>query len=347
MSSPTQYRFSFGPWNISEGADPFGPDVRAAFPHEEKFALYKPLGFDGVQFHDDDVVPDLDRQSPAQVAAKAGQVAAMLRNQGLIPEFVAPRLWFAEETIDGGYTANSEGDRRYAWDRTQRCMDIARAVGSKAIVLWLAREGTYIREAKEAKVAYERLLAVIDRMLAYDPTLEIWIEPKPNEPTDLAYVPTAGHAIALAYASKDQQRVKVVIESAHAILAGLDPSDEMAFCLAHGKLGSVHLNDQNGLKYDQDKNFGAASLRAAFNQVLVLEENGYGRGGEFVGLDVKALRTQRGSPVVDHLKASRDLFLLLLEKVRSYDRAFVRQCRERRDYEALELYTLRHLLGAR
>ena len=22
------YRFSFGPWNIHEGADPFGPEVR-------------------------------------------------------------------------------------------------------------------------------------------------------------------------------------------------------------------------------------------------------------------------------------------------------------------------------
>ena len=27
-ASPTKYRFSFGPWNISTGADPFGPPVR-------------------------------------------------------------------------------------------------------------------------------------------------------------------------------------------------------------------------------------------------------------------------------------------------------------------------------
>src|SRR5882724_9052191 len=194
MSSLTEYRFSFGPWNISEGADPFGPDVRAAFPHEEKFALYKPLGFDGVQFHDDDVVPDLDRPSAAQVAQKAAKVSAVLSNQGLTPEFVAPRLWFAEHTVDEGYTSNREQDRNYAWERTQRCMDIARTIASKAIVLWLAREGSYTRESKDAKLAYERLLTVIDKMLAYDPKLEIWIEPKPNEPTDLAYIPTAGHA---------------------------------------------------------------------------------------------------------------------------------------------------------
>lgn len=346
MSSPSSYRFSFGPWNISEGADPFGPDVRPAFPHEGKFALYKPLGFDGVQFHDDDVVPNLAHLAPAQILQKAGEVGQMLKNQGLVPEFVAPRLWFDERTVDGGYTSNSAFDRAYAWERTQRCVDIARAVGSKAIVLWLAREGSYIREAKDARLAYQRLLELINKVLAYDQEIEIWIEPKPNEPTDLAYVPTTGHAVALAYASQDEARVKTVIESAHALLAGLDPSDEMAFALAHKKLGSVHLNDQNGLKYDQDKNFGAANLRVAFNQVLVLEDGGYGRSGEFVGLDVKAFRTQRGSPVTQHLKSSRELFLLLVEKVRRYDRKQVQQFRDARDYEALELYTLKHLLGA-
>jgi xylose isomerase len=345
MSNLTSYRFSFGPWNISEGADPFGPPVRAIFPHEEKFALYRPLGFEGVQFHDDDVVPELDNLSPAQIDAKAAEVGAMLRNQGLTAEFVAPRLWFNEQTIDGGYTSNRASDRQYAWDRTQRSIDIARAIGAKGIVLWLAREGTYIREAKDARLAYERLLGVVDQMLAYDPAIEVWIEPKPNEPTDLAYVPTAGHAVALAYASRDPKRVKILIESAHAMLAGLDASDEMAFALAHGKLASVHLNDQNGLKYDQDKNFGGANLRSAFNQVLVLEDNGFGRKGEFVGLDVKAMRTQRGVPVVDHLKSSRRMFLHLVEKVRSYDRARVNALREQRDYEALELYTLEHLLG--
>jgi xylose isomerase len=344
MQSP--YRFSFGPWNISEGADPFGPEVRTVYPHESKYALYKTMGFDGVQFHDDDVVPDLAKLTTAQALQKAGEVGRMLENQGLVPEFVAPRLWFAAQTIDGGYTSNSAADRAYAWDRTRVCVDIARAVGAKAIVLWLAREGSYIREAKDTKLAYERLLGLVNQVLGHDREIEIWIEPKPNEPADLAYVPTAGHAIALAYASQVPPRVKALVESAHAVLAGLDPSDEMAFCLAHGKLGSVHLNDQNGLKYDQDKNFGAVNLRAAFNQVLVLEDNGYGRKGEFVGLDVKAFRTQRDTPAIQHLKSSRELFLLLVDKVRAYDRKLVQQYRDARDYEALELYTLRHLLAA-
>ena len=345
MSTPTQYRFSFGPWNISEGSDPFGPNVRDAFPHEEKFALYRPLGFEGVQFHDDDVLPGLDELTAPHALKKAGEVRTMLANHGLTPEFVAPRLWFDARTVDGGFTSNSAADRQYALDRSLRTIDIAREIGSKAIVLWLAREGTYLREAKNARVAYERLLAVLNRMLAHDPEIEIWIEPKPNEPTDQAYVPTIGHAIALAFASDSPRRVKGLIETAHALLAGLDPSDEMAFALAHDKLASVHLNDQNGLKYDQDKNFGAANLRAAFNQVRVLEEAGYGSRGEFIGLDVKAVRTQRGVPVTAHLKNSREIFLHLVEKVRTLDRAVEQQLIETRDYEGLELFVLKHLMG--
>jgi len=345
MTTPTTYRFSFGPWNISEGSDPFGPETRATFPPEKKYALFKDLGFEGVQLHDDDVVPGLDGMSADTVLRKAGEFGVMLKNEGLVPEFVAPRLWFAPETVDGGFTSNSAKDRQYALDRSRQTVDIARAVGSKALVLWLAREGTYVRESKNTRVAYQRILAGIDAILDHDPEVEIWIEPKPNEPADHTYVPTIGHAIALAYASKDPQRVSGLIETAHALLAGLDPGDEMAFALAHGKLAGVHLNDQNGLKYDQDKNFGAANLRTAFNQVRVLEEAGYGSKGEFIGLDVKAMRTQAGSPVTAHLTTSREIFLHLVDKVRSFDHAFEQQCVETRDYEALEAYILKHLLG--
>lgn len=347
MSKPTTYRFSFGPWNISEGADPFGPEVRTAFPHEKKYALYKGLGFDGVQFHDDDVVPGIDGLKPDQISKQAAKVKKILSNQGLVPEFVAPRLWFAPQTIDGGFTSNSAKDRKYALDRTKKSIDIAREIGSKATVLWLAREGSYIRESKNARLAYQRLLETVNAMLDHDKEIEIWIEPKPNEPTDQAYVPTIGHAIALAYASNDPKRVKGLIETAHALLAGLDASDEMAFALSHNKLASVHLNDQNGLKYDQDKNFGSANLRGAFNQVRVLEEAGYGSRGEFIGLDVKTMRTQKGKCVTDHLKNSREIFHHLVQKVRTWDRELEQQYIDARDYEALELAVMKHIMGVK
>jgi xylose isomerase len=269
----------------------------------------------------------------------------MLDGAGLIAEFVAPRLWEDPRTIDGGYTNNDPENRQYAIDRSLQAIDIATELGTNNIVLWLAREGTYIRESKNAREAHEWLLEAINRMLAHNPNVRILIEPKPNEPMDHAYLPTIGHAIAMAYLSEDPARVGGLIETAHAKLAGLDPSDEMAFALFHKKLWSVHLNDQNGLKFDEDKSFAAANLREAFNQVRVLEEAGYALHGEWVGLDVKAMRTQKDNAATRHLSNSREVFNCLVDISRSMDQAKVQAMVDARDYEELDMYVMSQFLS--
>ena len=339
------YRFSFGPWNIHEGADPFGPTVRPAIEFAKKLPMYKKLGFDAVQFHDDDAVPNVDDKSAAEIVKEAAAVKAMLDGEGLVAEFVAPRLWESPKGIDGGFTSNDPACRKWANDRAKRTIDIANALGTKLIVLWLAREGTYIREAKNAIDAYRHLVETLNIMLEHDNKVEIAIEPKPNEPMDHAYLPTIGHALAIAHQTVAPDRVGGLIESAHALLAGLDPSDEMAFALNAGKLWSVHLNDQNGLKFDQDKTFGGANIRSAYNQVRVLELAGYAKTGRFVGLDVKAMRSQKADVAHLHLSNSRTIFLKLVDKVRSFPKDVEKRCIAERDYEALELAVIEHLLG--
>lgn len=338
------YRFSFGPWNIHEGADPFGPPVRPSWDFDEKLSVYKQLGFDAVQFHDDDAVPNLDDLSPAQLREQARAVRDKLSENGLVAEFVAPRLWEHPMTIDGAYTANDPKARAYAIDRSKRAVDIARELDTDLLVLWLAREGTYMREAKDAVQATHQLLEAINTLLEYDTSLRIAIEPKPNEPMDLAYIPTMGHALALGLQTRDPSRVGVLMESAHSVLAGLDPADEIAFAMASSKLWSVHLNDQNGLKFDQDRSFGAVDLRRAFNQVRVLEDNRYWEVG-MVGLDVKAVRTQPNELSTKHLRNSLHMFLRLVELVRSLDRQAMNALVVTRDYEELDWLILSHLMG--
>jgi xylose isomerase len=342
---PGEYRFSFGPWNIHEGADPFGPTVRNTVEFGKKLKLYKNLGFDGVQFHDDDAVPDMDNLSPDQIVKKAKEVKSMLDGEGLVAEFVAPRLWEDERTIDGAYTSNDASCRQYAKDRSRRMLDIVDALGTKLVVLWYAREGTYIREAKDSKIAVDQIAEALNDMLHYNTEVKIAIEPKPNEPMDQTYIPTTGHAVAIGYLTDFPERVGVNIETAHVILAGLDPSDEMGFALAYNKLFSVHLNDQNGLKFDEDKAFGAVDLRRAFNQVRILDEHDYGKDGQFVGLDVKAMRTQKQEVATKHLTNSRTIFLRMVELARSLDKSNVDKLIQQRDYEELDMLIIDHLMG--
>lgn len=342
MAKPGTYRFSFGPWNISTGADPFGPPVRNEIAFAKKIREYKRLGFDYVQLHDDDVVPS--EWDVPQTAKGVQKVKKLLEGEGLKPEFIAPRLWEDPKTIDGAYTANNAAARRYARDRSRRSVDIARMLDVDLIVLWPAREGTYIREAKDAARSVGYLVEAINDLLNYDAAIRVVGEMKPNEPMDQAYCPSVGHFMGLSYRTADPGRVGVLIESAHSILAGLDPADDMAYALWHQKLWGVHLNDQNGLKYDQDKSFGSVDLRRAFNQVWVLDRAGYYDIG-VVGLDVKAMRTTRQADGTRHLANSLAMFQHLLKLVRSVDNERVESLRQSRDYESLEMYILEHLLG--
>jgi xylose isomerase len=344
MPAPT-YRFSVGPWNLGRGADPFGPPVRPAVPFAEVLDTAVQLGFEGIQFHDDDAVPDLENLPPAKIVQEAEAMRRRLADKGLVAEFVAPRLWEHPRGIDGGYTSNDPAARAWAIERSKRAVDVAVALGTDLIVMWPAREGTAVRESKNPVTASGQLLAAIDAILSAHPRARIAIEPKPNEPVDHAFIPTIGHALALGARASDPARVGVLIESAHAILAGLDPSDEMGFALAAGKLWSVHLNDQNGLKFDQDKVFGAANLRGAFDQVRVLEQAGYAATGAFVGFDVKAQRTQPAEKAAAHLATSKAVFLRLVEKARTFPERVAAECIANRDYEALERTVLEHLLG--
>ena len=341
----SKFKFSVGPWNVHTGADSYGPETRQPIDLETKFARFGELGFSAVQFHDDDAVPDMNNMTEAEIREYARSVKKLLDKYGLAAEFVAPRLWMDPRTRDGGFTSTRKEDRDFALWRAYRSIDIARELGTDMIVLWLAREGTLCAESKSPVWATKQLVDAINKMLAYDPEIRVCIEPKPNEPIDRSICGTMGHVMAISAATIDPKRVGGNLESAHAILAGLDPANEIGFALAFDKLFTVHLNDQNGIRYDQDKSFGVENLRQAFNQVKVLAENNYGSKGEYVGLDVKAMRTTSDEDAYEHLKNSLAVFRALEEKVARYDYDYANRLIAEMKFEQLEMYTMNLIMG--
>ena len=341
----SKFKFSVGPWNVHAGADSYGPATRNEIAFEEKIKRFAEIGFSAIQFHDDDVVPNMNNLSEEEIKSEARKVKALLDKYGLKAEFVAPRLWMDPHTTDGGYMSTSKEDREFAMWRSKRSIDIANELGTDLIVLWLAREGTLCAESKSPVWATKQLVSAIDEMLTYDKKIRICIEPKPNEPIDRSICGTMGHVMAVSAATIDPKRVGGNLESAHAILAGLDPANEIGFALAFDKLFTVHLNDQNGIRYYQDKSFGVENLRQAFNQVRVLMENDYGSRGEYVGLDVKAMRTTKDEDSYKHLENSLKIFKALEMKAEKFDYKFRDECVKNRDFEALEMYVMNLLMG--
>ena len=341
----TRFKYTVGPWNVAEGTDVYGPPTRQPLAMREKAARFAEMGFSAIQFHDDDAVPDIASKPVAQIEDEAHELRALLDSLGVGCEFVAPRLWFDPAFKDGAYTAPKKEDWERAMWRTERSIDIANILGADLVVLWLAREGTLCMESKPPVAMIRQLVRSLDRMLAYDDRVRIAIEPKPNEPIDRSYAGTAGHAIALGDMTADPSRCGILVESAHSVLAGLDPTHDMAFGLAAGKLFSVHLNDQNGMKFDQDKIFGSESLRSAFNQIKLLVDNDYGSNGECIGLDVKAMRSTGDRFGFKHLENSLRVVRLMEDKAALYDQSVVDSLVAEDDYEGLEMYILELLLG--
>lgn len=341
----SRFKFSVGPWNVHNGADSYGPATREDISFEEKVKKFAEIGFSAIQFHDDDAVPNMNELTEEEIKAEARKVKAILDKYNLKAEFVAPRLWMDPHTIDGGFMSTSKEDRDFAMWRAYRSIDIANELGCDKIVLWLAREGTLCAESKSPVWATQQLISAINGMLEYDGKIKVLIEPKPNEPIDRSICGTIGHVMGVSAATIDPSRVGGLLESAHAILAGLDPSHEIGFGLAMGKLWSVHLNDQNGIKYDQDKTFGVENLRQAFNQIKVLMENNYGSNGEYIGLDFKAMRTTKDEDSYKHLENSLKIAKALEEKASKFDYDFQKKCVEKRDFEALEMYVMNLLMG--
>ncbi|MEQ1935434.1 MAG: hypothetical protein ABL962_16365, partial [Fimbriimonadaceae bacterium] len=98
MAKKHHYKFCFGPWNISEGQDPYGPTTRPAQTFDWKLAQLKKHGYDAMMFHDDDAVPDIDSKSDAQVRKESRELKKKLDDAGVAAEMTAPRLWFDPRT---------------------------------------------------------------------------------------------------------------------------------------------------------------------------------------------------------------------------------------------------------
>ena len=88
----TTFSFSAGVWNINRGEDPFGPPARPSVPFADKLTALRDLGFEYVQFHDDDAVPL--GVSPIHIPAEAARIRALCDDTGLKVEFARLKtLW--------------------------------------------------------------------------------------------------------------------------------------------------------------------------------------------------------------------------------------------------------------
>ncbi len=236
---------------------------------------------------------------------------------------ISPTLWADTRTIDDSFTLNRESDRDFAMWRAYRSVGIANTSGCEFVNLWLSRDGIFCYESKNIVASVSRIKEALNKILGYDKSVKLLLEPKPTISTERSFLPTIGHAIGLSLDTIDQARVGVSIQVAGSIITTSGPVFEIGFANSFNKLWGIRLDDQSGLGYSQDKIFGVESIRRAFNITKILVENNC---DGFIGIDTKAMRTQKTEDCDRHLYNTINIIEMLEKKVGEFDDDFQSGC---------------------
>ena len=251
---------------------------------------------------------------------------------------------------DGAMSSHDPAVRARGLENARRAVDTTLTLGAETMVFWNGREGFDFVLAKNGQDAFRRLVDGFNAVGHYAlsqhgaEAIRFAIEPKPNEPRANMYLATVGEALYLI--SRLDPAVQPLFglnpETAHSRIAGLDYVWEVELCLEAGKLFHLHLNSQDGQRYDQDLPFGYTEPLKDLALCVVLQDASY---EGIVAFDVKAPRTDATENIQDVLTVSAQNLAWLWERALAVDRAKIEEFRQANRATALSGYLAGCLYG--
>jgi xylose isomerase len=327
-----------GVWNIGPGTDPFGGPTRPAIPMLDRLPMLAEAGMSFYEAHDVEI-PAADAPKAARIARRLGLKCAMYT-----PSFFSDPIF-----KDGAMTSNDPSVRSRGMKNALLAVDITAELGAKTMVFWNGREGFDFVLAKNGRDAFKRLVEGFNKVgqyakRKYGNRIKFAIEPKPNEPRANMYLANVGEVLYLI--SRLDKAVQPLFglnpETAHSRIAGLDYIWDLELCLEAGKLFHIHLNSQDGQRYDQDLPFGYTEPLKDLAMLVVLQDAKYAGP---ICFDVKAPRVDDLKNITDILTVSARNLIWLWERALRVDRKKIERFRKENRLTALSGYLAQCLYG--
>jgi xylose isomerase len=327
-----------GVWNIGPGVDPFGGPTREPIPILERLPKLAAAGLSYYEAHDVEISA-LDAPRAVKIAKQCGLKCAMY----------TPSFFAAPVFKDGAMTSNDSKVRKLGMENALRAVDVTAELGAKTMVFWNGREGFDFVLAKNGRDAFRRLVDGFNRVgqyaqEKYRTRIKFALEPKPNEPRANMYLANVGEVLYLI--SRLDPEVQPLFgvnpETAHSRIAGLDYLWDVELCLEARKLFHIHLNSQDGQRYDQDLPFGYTEPLKDLALLVVLQDAKYAGP---ICFDVKAPRVDDPANLTDILAVSSQNLVWLWERALEVDREKIEQFRKTNRLTALTGYLAECLYG--
>ncbi len=373
-------RFAVCYWHTfkSTGSDPFGPGTMirpwnasdnpmevAEMTLRAAFEFFTKLGVGFWCFHDTDIAPEADSLAETNKRLdKIVDMAERLQNDTGIKLLWGTTNAFSHRRFMAGASTNpSPAVFAYAASQVKRAMDATKRLGGAGYVFWGGREGyetllnTDMGRELEHLAIFLRMAVDYKKKIGFDG--QLYIEPKPKEPTKHQYDFDAGNVYAFLLKNNLAEHFKINVEANHATLAGHTFHHELAYCAANGILGSVDANRGDELLgWDTDQ-FPTNIYDTTLAMYTILKAGGFTTGG--LNFDAKVRRQSidvedlfhahigamdafaRGLKIAAKLIEDKALEGFISERYAGWNSDLGKNIEARKvGFEDLEAYTLQH-----
>ncbi|MEO1091704.1 MAG: sugar phosphate isomerase/epimerase family protein [Pseudomonadota bacterium] len=192
----------------------------------------------------------VDLNYPDHVAAAgAASIAKVVRDQGLAVNGLAMRYYGNPAFKLGAFTHPDPAVRREAIELTKRGVEATAACGATLLTLWLGQDGFDTPFQADYATLWQREIDAIREVAAHDPTIDISLEYKPDEPRAYSLLRDAATTL-LAIGDVGAPNLGVTLDLAHVLYAGEQPAFAAALVARRSRILGVHLNDAYGRRDD-------------------------------------------------------------------------------------------------
>src|SRR5882724_6629755 len=324
------------PWDDgSESVENAQNRARAAFEFIEK------LGAPFYAFHDRDVAPEGAslKETNKNLDAVVKVLKAEQKRTGVKLLWGTACLFAHPRYAHGAATSCNADVFAFAVAQVKKAMEVTHELGGEGFTFWGGREGYSTLLNTDMKRELDHLAGFLHMAVAYKKQIrfpgQLYIEPKPREPTKHQYDADAAACLNFLREYGLFDHFKLNLETNHATLAGHSMWHELEVARVAGALGSIDANvGDELLGWDTDQ-FPTNIYLTTYTMLSVLKYGGFKTGGgkfdakqrresfepidlfyaHIGGMDAFA----RGLKIAAAIRADGEFDRFVKERYRSYD----------------------------
>ncbi len=232
-------KYSTGLWVFSNLPDRFCTEGYRDVPRvQEALASASKLkGIKAVEISQTDITSDLTVKD----------MKRLLKDNGLACSGVAANLCHTRRFVLAAFGHQHQKTRNAAIDEGRKAVDIARVLGSTEITLRLNTDGFDYPFQLDYTAHWNTVISSIKTIAKYaSPDINVAIAYKPREPRKHLTVATVGKALSMCQEIA-MKNVGVAMNFSHALMAGENPAESIAFLTRSSKLFQLYFSDCYGL----------------------------------------------------------------------------------------------------